>query len=195
MRKKDYTLRITLGLFVISINTLSICGRPMTISLDTAIFATIISAAVSFGIFGLKEKWIEPRRWKKSAETIKLEKKLEIYGTLITLLQSFHHKAIRDNRQRVTQTTASEYKHALEVPFDADKLDEIFEKSRYLLSDELINKYMEYIQQDTSHTLFHARKGRGPDIVLAELKGMQSMAEREFNVLKEKYKGLTGLPA
>jgi hypothetical protein len=37
----------------------------MTISVDTAIFAAIVSAAVSFGIFGLKEKWIEPGRWKK----------------------------------------------------------------------------------------------------------------------------------
>lgn len=92
MRKKDYILCIVVGLFVISINTLSIRGRPMTISVDTAIFATIISAAVSFGIFGLKEKWIEPGRWKKSTETFKLEKKLEIYGTLTTLLQSFHHK-------------------------------------------------------------------------------------------------------
>lgn len=62
MRKKDYILCIVVGLFVISINTLSIRGRPMTISVDTAIFATIISAAVSFGIFGLKEKWIEPGR-------------------------------------------------------------------------------------------------------------------------------------
>jgi hypothetical protein len=43
------------------------------------------------------------------------------------LLQSFQHKAVRVNLQEGTQTTASKDEHALEVPFDADKFDEIFE--------------------------------------------------------------------
>jgi hypothetical protein len=46
---------------------------------------------------------------------------------LITLLQSFQHKAVRVNLQEGTQTTASKDEHAVEVPFDADKFDEIFE--------------------------------------------------------------------
>jgi hypothetical protein len=45
----------------------------MTLTVDTVTITAIISAAVSFGIFGLKEKWIEPRRWIKSTEAIKLE--------------------------------------------------------------------------------------------------------------------------
>lgn len=156
-----------------------------------AIFAAIVSAAVSFGIFGLKEKWIEPGRWKKSTE---LEKKLEIYGTLTTLLQSFHQKTQRVNLQKGTETTASKYQHALEVPFDADKLDKIFEKARYLLSDDLITRYTEYINQDTYHSIFQARIGIGSDVVMVDLKDMQSLAEKEFGLLKEKYKILTGLP-
>jgi hypothetical protein len=63
---------------------------------------------VSFGIFGLKEKWIEPRKWKKSTEAVKLEKKLEIYGTLTTLLQSFYHKSQRVNLQKGIQITGPE---------------------------------------------------------------------------------------
>ena len=89
------------------------------------------------------------RKVEKSTEAIKLERKLEIYVTLTTLLQSFHQKTQRANLQKGTVTTASKYQHALEVPFDADKLDEIFEKARYLLSDDLITRFMEYIKQDT----------------------------------------------
>jgi hypothetical protein len=81
----------------------------------------------------------------------------------------------------------------MDIPFDADKFDEIFEKSRYLLSDDLINKYMEYIKQDTYHSILGARKGRGSDVVLVDLNCMQSLAEREFKDLKAKYKGLTGI--
>jgi hypothetical protein len=167
----------------------------MTLTVDIAIYTAIISAVVSFGLFGLKERWIEPRRWKKSTEAITLEKKLEIYGTLTTLLQSFHHKALRTKLQKGTQTIDPEYEHAMEVPFDADNLDKIFERSRHLLSDDLITKYMAFIKQDTYHRIFSARKGTGPDIVLLDLKDMQSVAETEFDSLKKKYKELTGLPA
>jgi len=40
----------------------------MVVTVDSAIITVVISAAVSFGIFGLKEKWIEPRRWQKDIE-------------------------------------------------------------------------------------------------------------------------------
>ncbi|MDP9499024.1 MAG: hypothetical protein M3P20_03610, partial [Thermoproteota archaeon] len=86
----------------------------------------------------IKREMDRARKVEKSTEAIKLERKLEIYGTLTTLLQSFHQKTQRVNLQKGTVTTASKYQHALEVPFDADKLDEIFEKARYLLSDDLI---------------------------------------------------------
>jgi hypothetical protein len=150
----------------------------MTISVDTAIFAAIVSAAVSFGIFGLKEKWIEPGRWKKSTEAIKLERKLEIYGTLTTLLQSFHQKTQRVNLQKGTVTTAFKYQHALEVLLMLINLTRFFEKARYLLSDDLITRFMEYIKQDTYHSIFQARKGIGSDVVMVDLKDMQSLAER-----------------
>jgi hypothetical protein len=64
---------------------------------------------------------------------------------LTTLLQSFYHKSQRVNLQKGIQIIGPEESHALELPFDADKLEEIFEKSRYLLSDDLITKYMEYL--------------------------------------------------
>jgi hypothetical protein len=49
----------------IAINAVYTYGKWMALIVDTAILRAIISAAVSFGIFGLKEKLIEPRRWKK----------------------------------------------------------------------------------------------------------------------------------
>jgi hypothetical protein len=167
----------------------------MTISVDNAIISVVISAAVSFGIFGLKEKWIEPRRWRRSAEAAKLERKLEVYGTLTTLLQSFYHKRQRINIHQETQDTPQRGEYAMDLPFDADKLDEIFEKSRYLLSEDLINDYMKFVKQDTYHSIFQARKGGGPQVVLADLKEMRSTSEKEFGLLNKKYKELMGFPA
>jgi hypothetical protein len=167
----------------------------MTLTVDTAILTVVISAAVSFGIFGLKEKWVEPRRWKRSTEAVKLEKKLEVYGTLTTLLQSFYHKGQRVDLKKGTQTMDPQYQHSLELPFDADKLDEIFEKSRYLISEDLITKYMEYIEKDTARVIFKARKEVGSGVVMVNLTDMQSAAEREFADLQGKYKELVKFPA
>lgn len=133
----------------------------MAVSVDNAIISVIISAAVSFGIFGLKEKWIEPRRWRRSAEAVKLEKKLEVYGTLTTLLQSFYNKRQRINIHKETQDTPKPCEHALELPFDADKLDEIFEKSRYLLSEDLISEYMKYVSRTLITIYFKLEEGSG----------------------------------
>ena len=69
----------------------------MTVSIDNAIISVIISVAVAFGIFGLKEKWIEPTDGEGGAEAVKLEKKLEVYGALTTLLRSFYSKGQRTN--------------------------------------------------------------------------------------------------
>jgi hypothetical protein len=167
----------------------------MAVAVDNAVISVIISAAVSFGIFGLKEKWIEPRRWRKSAEAAKLEKKLEVYSTLTTLLQSFYHKRQRVGIHKETHDTSKPGEHALELPFDADKLDEIFEKSRYLLSEDLISEYMKYVKQDTYHNIFQARRGVGSQVALVDLKAMQSASEKEFGLLNKKYKELMGFPA
>ncbi len=133
----------------------------MAYTIDSAIITVIISAATAFGIFGLKERWIEPRRWKKNVEIANLEKKLEVYGTLTTLLQSFYEKAHRRRPyEEESSQTDNNNSHSLELPYDANKLDEIFEKSRYLLSDELIKKYLQFIGQDTYLQIYNARKKR-----------------------------------
>jgi hypothetical protein len=85
-------LIVALEILAIVINADYVYGYGMAGGVDNAIISVIISAAVSFGIFGLKEKWIEPRRWRRSAEAAKLERKLEVYSTLTTLLQSFYQR-------------------------------------------------------------------------------------------------------
>lgn len=188
-------LILILEVLSIFINAGYVYSLDMTVSIDNAIISVIISAAVAFGIFGLKEKWIEPKRWRRSAEAVKLEKKLEVYGALTTLLQSFYSKGQRTNIHKGTQDTPQPYAHALELPFDADKLDEIFEKSRYLLSEDLITKYMEYVKQDTYHNIFQARRGIGSQVALVDLKEIQSASEGEFDLLNKKYKELMGFSA
>jgi hypothetical protein len=106
------------------------------------------------------------------------------------LLQSFYHKAHRVSLETGTQATDPQHPHALELPFDADKLDEIFEKSRHLLSEDLIAKYLEYVKQDTACSIYQSRKVVGPNVTLVNLKDMQSAAEKEFDLLNKKYKEL-----
>jgi hypothetical protein len=66
----------------------------MAFTIDSAFLTVIISASVALALFGVKEKWIEPNRWKRNIYTAQIEKRLEVYGTLITLLQSFLKKLI-----------------------------------------------------------------------------------------------------
>jgi hypothetical protein len=73
-------LIVILEFIALVINT-GVYGWGMTVAIDNAIISVIVSATVSFGIFGLKEKWIEPRRWRRSAEAAKLEKKLEVFSS------------------------------------------------------------------------------------------------------------------
>jgi hypothetical protein len=71
--------------------------KNMAFTIDSALFTVLISASVALAIFGVKEKLIEPQRWKKNIYIAQIEKRLEVYGTLLTLLQSFFEKAHREN--------------------------------------------------------------------------------------------------
>jgi hypothetical protein len=69
----------------------------MAFTIVSAFLTVIISASVALALFGVKEKWIEPNRWKRGIYKTQIEKRLEAYGTLTTLMQSFYEKAHRVN--------------------------------------------------------------------------------------------------
>lgn len=59
------------------------------------IIAAIVSAVVAIFILDLKEFFIEPRRSKKNIQISHLEKQLQVYGALVTILRSCKRKALR----------------------------------------------------------------------------------------------------
>jgi hypothetical protein len=94
----------------------------MEFNIDSAIISTIISTIISIGIFGLREKHFEPQRWKTNIQFMQLEKKLESYGKLITLLQSLLEKGKRMQTGEIKENigsvniTSNKWPHLLEVP-------------------------------------------------------------------------------
>jgi hypothetical protein len=46
----------------------------------------------------------------------------------------------------------------MENPFDADKFQEIFERSNYLLSDELKREWIKVVREDEFFAIFDAKK-------------------------------------
>jgi hypothetical protein len=69
--------------------------------------------------------------------------------------------------------------HLLEVPFDADKIELVFEKYRYLLSEELIQRYLQYMREDTYFAIYQARKA-GQQLVFVNFIEMQSIVENDL---------------
>jgi hypothetical protein len=183
-------LIVILEFIAVVINT-GVYGWGMTVAIDNAIISVIVSAVVSFGIFGLKKSGLN----LDDGEVPKPPNLKRNCSTLTTLLQSFYHKRQRINIHKETHDMSKPGEHTLELPFDADKLDETFERSRYLLSEDLISEYMKYVEQDTYHNIFQARRGVGSQVALVNLKQMQSTSEKEFGLLNKKYKELMGFPA
>lgn len=77
----------------------------------------------------------------KNIEVSNLEKKLQVYGELITILKSCEHKAMRKHPNNPDPLRSDRiHSHLLENPFDGNRLQEIFEKSHYLLSTKLLEQ-------------------------------------------------------
>jgi hypothetical protein len=157
----------------------------MEYTIDTAIITVIISASVAFGIFGLKEKWIEPRRWKKTIKKEIVKEQLEVFGTLTTLLQTFEKKAEDDQICKTNNFT-----HHLDSPLDDNKLNEIFEKSRYLLSKELAKEYLKFVKEKKTYNSYKGDEKIGSN-TYCNLIEMQKIAENEYVKVKTEYEKIT----
>src|SRR5438094_512415 len=145
---------------------------------DSALIAAVVSVGISVIMYIIAEKKIEPRKWRKNIELSMLEKQLEIYGTVTTLLQAMKQKAKREGISR--ESTVQH--HLMELPDDIYKLEEVFEKERYLLSQQLIDTYLTLVNKDTSFMIHNSkhRKESNPDFMFANLDEMQQIAESEY---------------
>ena len=153
---------------------------------DSAIIATVISLSISIVILLIREKKIEPEKWKKNAQLSTLEKQLETYGTLLNFLHSTNEKA---KRQNLSDTRKE--KHLLEIPYDADKFRQIFSDKRYLLSDKIVAEYLKVEKEDQYFALSRKPKENQTSL-LCNLTDMQKYVEEGYSNLRTKFKDLTG---
>ena len=151
----------------------------------SAIIAAMVSTAISVVIFLVREKKIEPGRWKKNIEFKHLEKQLETHGMLLTMLESFAQRA---KRQDVGGSSG--IPHLLQFPTDLDKIKEIFEKSRYLLPKELVDEYLSMVRKDECFQDSGSRKEGKSCGILCDLSKMEELTKRKFEELEEKLKKL-----
>lgn len=67
----------------------------INITADSTIIAAVVSAVISVAILLVSNYFIQPRRFRHSLKVENLEKCLEAYGTLITIIDSMLAKGKR----------------------------------------------------------------------------------------------------
>ena len=150
----------------------------------SAIIATVISVGISLLVLTIREKKIEPDKWKKNTKLLSMERQLEALGILVNLLQSTQQKAKRQNINKQANTT-----HLFEVPEDSTIFRKFFSEKRYLLPEDIVNEYLKIEANDTYFGL--SDKGKQSALIL-DLSNMQNLAESKFVNLKKEYEDLTG---
>src|SRR5690348_4224852 len=148
------------------------------------LIAAGVSAAVSVGILFLKEKLLDPQKVKKNIKFEIIEKKLQVYGKLTTLIES-----AEENAKTNPICIDKKMTHVLNYPDEENKLKDIFETSRHLISSELIDEYMKFIKEkETYHP--SPPSGKQNSWTVCNLNEMEEGAENELHDLKEEYEKL-----
>jgi len=143
----------------------------------------IISALVAFVILVIDRFLIEPRIWHSRYKLRSLEKSLEVYGWLISVLKVCQQKAKRQTQEKFT--------HLLEKG-DILNLEEIFEKKKaYLLSERLRQTWYDLQKEDTYFVMMKIKNGEPQfKLTAADLTKMQEQAETDFDQLQSRYNAL-----
>jgi len=112
------------------------------------------------------------------------KKKLEVYGKLNTLLDTDTERIKRQNLGQEKKEI-----HFIEIPLDLDKLQQIFEGSRYLLSDKLLQTYLDFVKEYKYFNDLTSRK-KGPNLLFYDLSKMHEITKEEFKEVKNQYEDL-----
>ena len=152
--------------------------------IDSTLLSAIIAAFVAICILFVDRVFIEPRTWKKRYEIRSLEKALETHGWLISILASCHAKVQMLIKEGIKQVSADYYVDTNDIR----KLELIFEKKAYLLSDRLKELWIEL---HTTVPQFAELKLGTILILYLPLKSIQDQAEKDFSEYQELYKKLT----
>jgi len=167
------------------------------------VYAAAISAVIAVVLYFVKEYHIEPKRWERGIRVSQLEKRLEAYGRLLTILTSCAKKGLRQTTGLADMTgsedqvdlaieTKKKHLHLLENPHDADALQAVFEESHHLMSKELREEWFRFVREDEFFAHFdslHAEKGH---LLRADLWKMHRIAQKDYAVMEKEYDKLTG---
>jgi hypothetical protein len=163
----------------------------MSITADSTIIAAVVSAIVSVSILLVSNYIIQPGRYKHTLQVENLEKRLEAYGALITIIDSMLAKG---KRQLTTSSpkARSESPFLMENPYDYNRLLAIIENRNYLLSKEISQLWYKLLEQDQHFSILTALK-EGSGVTGINVKEMQDLAKKDYSELKTQYKELTGI--
>ena len=160
------------------------------ISVDSTIVAAVVSATISVAILVVSSFIIQPRRLRHSWKVEYLEKRLEVYGTLNTILDSMQ---VKTERQPVNLPDESKtYTFQMENPFDYNRLLAILEKKNYLFSKEISELWLKVLKDDKHFSIYDSLRG-GHGLTLADFNDMQERTKKEYSDLKTQYEKLTGI--
>jgi hypothetical protein len=173
---------------------------------DPTFLAAVVSAIVAFAVLGLDKFFIEPRKWLKRYQIRVDEKAIGLHWWLISILKACREKAMR----QIEEGSKPVQPHLLES-VDIWKLEEIFEKKAYLLSDALKRKWYDLQRQDKFFELIRVRyrdEDRFPtvktpqgelqvpsmrhEVIAIDLTSMEKQAEEDLASFQGRHERLTG---
>ena len=160
------------------------------ISVDSTIVAAVVSAIISVIILVVSNLVIQPRRLKHSWKVEILEKRLEAYGALNTIIDSMQAKTER--QPPTLPDTSKSYTFQMENPWDYNRLLALLEKKNYLFSKEISELWLKALKSDKFFSIYTALKG-GHGLTLFDFTEMQEAVKKEYSELKSEYGKATGI--
>jgi hypothetical protein len=178
----------------------------LVVPVDPTLLAAVVSAIVAFAVLGLDKFFIEPRKWLNRYHTRVDEEAIGVHSWLISILKACREKA----KRQIKEGSKPAQPHLLESA-DIWKLEEIFEKKAYLLSDALKRTWYDLQKHDKSLELTHVRYRdevmlptiktptidfHSPpmryNVIAVDLTSMEKQAEDDLASLQGRYERMTG---
>ena len=164
----------------------------MSYTIDNAIIAVIISAAVSSIFWFVKEKKLDPEKWKKDAKKETMLKQIESYGKILVFLNSARER--RKNFTRETKHVSKESTHLFFFPGDVQDFNDVFRENLPLCSDNILGLYNEFMNSDKTF-LFSSMKWKSDQpawIQAFDITKIHDAIQKEYDMIRNEYEKLTG---
>ena len=163
----------------------------MEFSIDNAIIAATISAAISLAVFFYRERKVEPQKWKRDAKAQTLLKQIEAYGELLNFLNSAEARR-RACERLITQVKETDT-HLFVLPGHEIQFNQIFRKNMGFYSEEVIRLHTSFIEHDTDYDFAEKRwkENQSSWYQGVNLSELHKVVRRNFDELRKQYEDMT----